>query len=223
MLTRRDPAFSLGFAYLGSVYMRQYQYGLGAEPGDAALLDRALRAVQRGIELAPESARAYQMLFTVLFARRDMAAAFAAGERAMTLNGLDTTILSDYGGRLVMTGEIKRGLEVLARAADEGTVRPSWYRFYLFLGHYLQNDAAGASLHAAQVPLDSYPLGLLARALAAILNGNTPQARAAFEQLAAVRPAWRGRAREEILRIFPPASADRMLRDLVSGGLLAAE
>src|SRR5581483_10046104 len=222
-LTAPDPAFARGLAYLGSVYTRQYQYGLGAEPGDAALLDRALGAVQRGIALAPESARAYQMLFTVLFARRDMAAAFAAGERAIALNGLDTTILSDYGGRLVMTGEIARGLAVLGRAADEGTVRPSWYRFYLFLGHYLQNDAAGASLHAGQIPVDSYPLGPLARALAAISNRNIPQARAAWEQLAAVRPAWRSHAREEITRIFPPASAGPMLRDFASAGLLATE
>ena len=98
-LTARDPGFALGFSYLAAVQTREFQYGFGT-PGmpDPALLDRALRAARRGVELSPESGRGYQMLSTVLFARRDLPAAFAAGERAIALNPYDMTILSDYGG-----------------------------------------------------------------------------------------------------------------------------
>jgi len=218
-LTARDPAFALGFSYLGSILKREYQFGLGARPIDADLLDQALRAAQRGIELSPESARAYQMLSSVLFQRRDIAASFAAIEKAIALNNLDMTILSDYGGQLVMAGEVQRGLEALGRAADEGTVRPSWYRFYLFLGHYLENDARPAAEQAALVPADVYPLGPLARTLASILEGHPAEARAAFEQLAAGRPSWRAQAREELTRMFPSPAAERMLRDIVAAGL----
>ena len=162
------------------------------------------------------------MLFTVLFARRDMPAAFAAGDKAIALNDLDMTILSDYGGRLVLTGEVERGMEALKRAADEGAVRPSWYHFYLFLGAYLTDDAENAMRHASQVT-DAQPLGLLAQTLAAIANGNRALARTSYDQLAAARSAWRERPRDELDRLFPASPVgERVLRDLVAAGLVPA-
>src|SRR4030095_8905160 len=128
LLTAKDPGFAMGFAYLAGVYTREYQYGLGAV-SDASILDRALRAALRAAELSPEIARVYQMLFTVLFARHALAAAFAARDKALVLNPYDMTILSDYGGRLITSGEVDRGMEALRQAAEIGAVRPSWYNF----------------------------------------------------------------------------------------------
>ena len=221
-LTARDPGYAMGFAYLAAVYTREFQYRLAGQ-GGPQLLDRALRAARQGVELGPESARAYQMLFTVLFARRDMAAAFAAGDKAIALNSLDMTILSDYGGRLVLTGEVERGMEALKRAADVGAVRPSWYHFYLFLGAYLANDPENATRNASQIAADVQPLGLLARTLAATASGNRELARASFDQLVAARPAWRDRPKEELARLFPASPVgERVMRDLVSAGLVPA-
>ena len=222
-LTARDPGYAMGFAYLAAVYTREFQYGLGAASSDPQLLDRALQAARQGVELSPESARAYQMLFTVLFARREIAAAFAAGDRAIALNSLDMTILSDYGGRLILTGEVRRGLDLLNRAADEGAVRPSWYQFYLFLGAYLTGDSENAMRHASQITGEAQPLGLLARTLAAAAGGNREQARMTFDQLAATRSDWRERPRDALARLFPASPvAERVLRDLVSAGLIPA-
>jgi tetratricopeptide (TPR) repeat protein len=223
LLTTRDPSFALGFAYLASVYTREYQYGLGTSQNDQALLDRALRAARQGVELSPESARAYQMLFTVLFARRDMAAAFAAGDRAIALNPYDMTILSDYGGRLIMTGETDRGMDAVSRAAEDGTVRPSWYHFYLFLGSYLKNDMVTASRHAGLIASETYPLGLLAGALSASADGNGELAKKTYDRLAALRPGWREHPREELGRLFPTAAIiDRLAGDLAKAGLAPA-
>jgi tetratricopeptide (TPR) repeat protein len=222
-LTARDPSFALGFAYLASVYTREYQYGLGTTTIDESLLDRALRAARQGVELSPESARAYQMLFTVLFARRDMAAAFAAGDRAIALNPYDMTILSDYGGRLIMTGETDRGMDAVSRAAEEGAVRPSWYHFYLFLGSYLKNDMVMASRHAGLIASETYPLGLLAAALSAATDGNRELARKTYDRLVTLRRAWREHPREELGRHFPtPAIVDRLAGDLAKAGLVVA-
>ena len=80
-LTLLDPSFALGFTYLAALYVREYLYGLDAHAANMPPLERALRAARRGVELNPESARAYEMLFFTLFARRDLAAAFAAGEQ----------------------------------------------------------------------------------------------------------------------------------------------
>jgi len=218
-LTARDASFAMGFAYLAAVYTREYQYGLGTEPDDPAILDRAVRAARQAVELSPESARAYQMLFAALFAQGDVAAAFAAGDKALALNPYDMTILSDYGGRLIMIGEVERGLQAITRAADEGAVRPPRYQFFLFLGSYLENDMAAASRHASQIVSETYPLGLLARALSAAANGASDEARKAFEELVAIRPAWRNGARAELRRIFPVrAVADRLGDDLLKAG-----
>ena len=223
-LTMRDPGFALGFSYLAAVLTREFQYGFGT-PGmpDPALLDRALRAARQGVELSPESARGYQMLFTVLFTRRDLPAAFAAGDRAIALNPYDMTILSDYGGRLIASGEIDRGMEMLNRAAEEGAVRASWYHFYLFLGSYLKGDMATAARHAALSTTESFPLALLAKALVAAADGNRELARTSYDQLVALRAAWRDKPREELTRLFPaPEIADRLARDLANAGLAPA-
>ena len=222
-LTARDPSFAMGFAYLAGILMRGYQYGTDAASADPAVLDRALRAARQAVELSPESARAYQMLFTVLFARQQTAAAFAAGDRALALNPYDMTILSDYGGRLILNGEIDRGMEALSRAAEEGAVRPSWYQFYLFLGTYLRNDLAAAATHASLIPRETYPFGLLAHTLIAATDGNRELARDTYAQLAARRPGWHKAAREELARLFPaPAVADRLARDLANAGVISA-
>src|SRR5262249_35000683 len=149
-LTALHRDFDSGFTYLAAIYFREYQYGFGVRAGDSPPLERALRAARHGIELAPESARAYQILATVLFGTRDFAATFAASERAIALNPFDMTIMSDYGGRLILTGDVERGLVMLRQSAQVGTIRPSWYHFYVFLGNYLQGDYAEAAFEANQ-------------------------------------------------------------------------
>ncbi len=133
------------------------------------------------------------------------------------------TILSDYGGRLIASGEIDRGMETLDRAAEEGAVRASWYHFYLFLGSYLKSDMATAARHAALSNTESFPLGLVAKALVAAAEGNRELARKTYDQVVALRAAWRDKPREELARLFPaPEIADRLARDLATAGLAPA-
>jgi tetratricopeptide (TPR) repeat protein len=219
-LVKSDPGFSSGFAYLAAIYFRGYQYGYGGQRDDPLILDRALEMARKAIELKPESARAYQILFGVLFVRRDMAAAFAAGDRAMALNRYDTTIQSDNGGRLVMIGEIARGMEMLQRAGEFGTIRPSWHHFYMFLGSYLSRDLINTIHHAGLITADDYTLGLVARALAAKTAGDPSRAARAIERLEALAPAWAADPRGELARFFPvPELADRLASDLARAGL----
>src|SRR6202035_280120 len=190
-------------------------------PAPPPVLDQALRAARHAIELAPASGRAYQDLFVVLYARHDVADAFATGEKAMALNKYDMLTVAEYGGRLVMTGDVTRGLAMLRRAAGrDGTVLPAWHHFYLFLGEYLAGDLKQASVHAEQTTTDSYPLGLVARAIAARRSGHADEARRAIEQLIAVQPAWRNDARRMLeTSIYDGSIVDRLLRDLAAAGL----
>jgi hypothetical protein len=136
-LTTRDSGFALGFSYLAALDLREYQYGFAAHPGDAPPLDRGLIAARRGVELNPESERAYEMVFVILFARRELAASFDAANKAIALNRYDMRLLGAYGARLISSGDIDRGLAVLRQAGNDGTVRPPFEEFFLFLGDYM--------------------------------------------------------------------------------------
>jgi tetratricopeptide (TPR) repeat protein len=219
-LTRADPAFASGFAYLAALNLREFQFDIGVTAGSREALDRALVLARQAIEKQPESSRAYQILSAVLFGRQDYPASVAAAERAVALNRYDMTVLSDYGGRLLMTGEVDKGLALLERAAGFGTQRPSWYNFYLFLGYYLKNDVAKASHYANQITPERYPLGHVAHALTAAAAGNREQARAALLKLIGLRPAWRDDTLGELRKLIgSEAIVQRLANDLAAAGL----
>ena len=183
-LTALDPSFAVGFEYLALIYYREDALGLPPRPGDAPALDRALRAARHAIELAPASARAYQDLFVVLYARHDVAAAFAAADKAIALNKYDLITCAEYGGRLIMTGEVARGLDMLRHAAaHSGGVLPAWQHYYFFLGNYLAGDMKQAAVHAGQITTDDYPLGLVARAIVAKRCGHGDEAHRLIDRL----------------------------------------
>ena len=222
-LTAADPSFAIGFEFLAVIYYREDAIGYPARAEEPPALDRALRAARRAIELAPASARAYQMLFVVQYARHDVAAAFAAGDKAIALNPFDMLTLAEYGGRLIMTGQVEPGLQMLRRADRTGVVLPNWHHFYRFLGNYLAGNIKEAAFQAEQITADDYPLGLAARAVAATRTGHADQARRAIERLIEVQPAWRMDARRLLEKsVYDPASVDRVMHDLASAGLPGA-
>jgi tetratricopeptide (TPR) repeat protein len=219
-LTARESGFALGFTYLAALDLREYQYGLGARPGDTPPLERGLAAARRGVELSPESSRAYEMLFLILFARRDAGAARDAGNKPIMLNRYDMRSLGSYGARLIASGEINEGTRLLRQAGDDGTVRPPFEEFCLFLGDYLRNDEAQAAFHAAQLTNDQFQLGLMARALVASAKGDHDAARAALARLVALNPSWRDNPRGTLEKFFyAPAIIDRLAGDLAMAGL----
>jgi TolB-like protein len=225
-LTSIDPSFQIGFEFLAAVYTREYQYPLDADAraGEQAALDRALRAARRAVELAPESARAYQMLMIVLYSRRDVAAAFAAGDKAMALNRYDVVTIAEYGGRLILTGEIERGMAMMRQAGENsGGVRTPWHHFFLFLGSYLGGDMQEATFQAKQITADDYPQGLVAKAIVESKAGHPEQARRVLDRLLELQPAWRTDARRLLAKsIFDAAAVDRLMRDLAAAGLPGA-
>jgi len=223
-LTSIDPSFASGFSYLAALYFREFQYGYAGRMGDRAMLDRALEMARKAIELKPENSRSYQILFGVLFARHEIAAAFATADKATALNKYDMTLMSDYGGRLIMTGEVKRGMDMLQQAGEFGVVRPSWHHFYMFLGSYLSGDLTNTVHHATQITNEDYPLGLVARALAATAAGDGELAHRSIERLKVVSPAWGSDARGQLDKFFPVTElADRLARDLAKAGLKPAD
>lgn len=219
-LTTEDPSFGVGFTYLAAMDLREYQYKLNIERGGLSPLDRALRAARRGIEVNPESSRAYELLFAVLFAKHDMSAAFAAGEKAMKLNRYDKRTIGAFGSRLIANGDIDRGLNMLAQAENDGRIIPAFEQFFLFLGYYMRGDMARAAFHSGQLVGSTFPLGLIARAVTAAARGDHDTARKDIDQLVALDPSWRDDLQGNLDRFFPSKEiVDRLTHALDAAGL----
>ena len=111
-------------------------------------------------------------------------------------------------------------LKALRQAGDDGTVRPPFEEFCLFLGDYVRNREGEAAFHAAQLTNDNFQLGLMARALAAAAKGDHDAARVALARLVALNPAWRDDLRGTLEKFFyAPAIVDRLAGDLAAAGL----
>ncbi|MDI1344738.1 MAG: hypothetical protein PSV22_11640 [Pseudolabrys sp.] len=215
-----DPGFGIGYSYLAGVINQEWAFGFGRFGDDPDALDAALTLARRGVELGPDSARAWHILSTILFNRRDVPAAIAAMQKSMALNPYDTIVAADYGGRLVSIGDIDHGMTYLERYAGVGGVRPIWQHFYLFLGNYMRDKFPEATHEADEMTSDIYTFGLFARALTAAVNGSTDKGRANWEKLIALRPVWRENPRGALERfISSPAILDRLTRDLAAAGL----
>ena len=206
---------------LAALYAREYLSGFGARPGDAPPLDRALKAARRGIELRPQSARAYHILFSVLFLRGEKDAGIAAAEKAIALNPYDLLIAIEYGGRLIYCGEVDRGMAILHESVGRWSVLPSWSHFGMFVGNYVRGELAEARYHASQLTHETYSYGQLARALVAHADGNAVETRRAVKALLALQPSWGEDPRREIGKLVKaPALADRLAGDLLATGYL---
>jgi hypothetical protein len=219
-LTEADPGFAVGFTFLALNYNREYQLEYQLRPGDAPPLERALRAVRQSIALHPESSRGYLALMVVQSNRGDRAAARAAGEKCLTLNKYDMLALGEYGGRLLMAGDVAGGMAALREAGAHGAVRPAWHHIYMFIGSYIGGDMAEAVRHANDIPNDNMALGQVARALAAKTAGNPEGVRTAIGKLLALGPGWRRDPHAELARLIEDKGiVDRLARDLAAAGL----
>jgi tetratricopeptide (TPR) repeat protein len=217
-VTKLDPYFAIGFAWLSWIYIREYQYEGFGHPADLPALDRALKAAQRAVSLKPQSARAHEALLGAYFARGEIATAFAAGDTALSLNPFDPAVRTVYGIRLIVAGQYDRGTALLKE--DHSVQRPTWLDSYLFLAAYLKGDLATATRYANLDTSETYPLNLLARALSAAGNGDQDQARQMVERLDKLYPAFRDHARRELGKFIPSTEiVDRLTHDLAAAGL----
>jgi tetratricopeptide (TPR) repeat protein len=219
-LTAADPSFAVGLIFLSMMYSREFQLEYEPRQGDAPALDQALRTIRQAIALHPEDSRAYLALMVIQFNRRDIAGALAAGEKCMTLNKYDMLALGEYGGRLILAGDVSNGMKKLREAGAHGAVRPAWHHIYLFIGSYIDGDMAKAVRHAKDIPNDNTALGQVARVLAAKAEGNEPELRKAIDRLSAVAPAWPRDPHAELARVIADEGiVDRLARDLAAAGV----
>jgi len=219
-LTATDPDFSVGFAGLTYVYVREHYFDRGKRAGEVPALDRAFDAARRAVEINPNSALAYHALSAALFARNNAEQGIAASEKAAALNPYDVVMISGLGFRLVRIGELDRGLALLRRSTQYRSGLSSWYAFSMSIGSYLTGDLATAAKYDLATMTDTFPPAFVACAVVSAKTGNPARARLAIDRLVALQPAWRDDPRRELAKIFDaPWIVDRLASDMAQLGL----
>lgn len=214
-----DRTFALGYALLAELTLDEIRNGAPAASTKPAV-NRALAAAEQAVELAPGSSFAQRVLMHVHFFRGERGGVIAAGEAALALNPYDVDVLADYGGHLILIGEVARGETMLASATQIAPGMPPSVDYYLVLAAYLRGDAPAAAAAADRLMGEGYAPGLLARALAAHLAGEEDAARADVRRLTEVAPVWASEPEAMVARFFPSADIARQVReDLVALGL----
>ena len=108
----------------------------------------------------------------------------------------------------------------MRQAGNDGTVRPPFEEFFLFLGEYFSGDITSAVSTPTRSPTIPSSLGLIARALAAAARADSEAATRALSRLVALNPAWRDDIRGTLAQFFyAPAIVDRLASDLAAAGL----
>ncbi|HEY8383134.1 MAG TPA: hypothetical protein VIL09_13380 [Microvirga sp.] len=216
-VTTAQPQAATAIANLAYFYLDEYRVGHNARPEP---LERALRAARRAVEIAPESPRTNQALMAVMFIRGDTEQALTLGRRALELNPFDTDIMADVGARLVQSGQYREGAGLIVRAAAANPADPPWYDFFLFLAAFMQDDWQTAKAAAGRIPTGDYVLGLLAKIMVAVQDGEN--ADALLARLVAIQPDYATSPAATLAkRNFTPAIQSRLLEGLRRAGLRA--
>lgn len=136
----RFPGYSSAWALLSLTYLDELRFGFRADAVAMPSIDRALDAARRAIELDPENVRGLQAQMTALFFKGDVDGALKIGVQAIAMNPNDTDLLGEYGLRLALKGEWKRGAELMARALERNPRPSGYYETGLALSSYMQRD-----------------------------------------------------------------------------------
>lgn len=180
-----DPSNSNVWASLAVIRIQEYMHGYNELPDSQG---RALVAARRAVELDSASSLAHYSLALTQYFRKDLAAFRIAAERAVKLNPRDTHTLAMLGILFGYSGDWSRGIELTKRAMQLQPDHPGWYFFTSFFNDYLQADYNRALETALRVNMPEYYADPMTRAAVYGKLGETEAARAAVEEVRALRP-----------------------------------
>ena len=136
------------WACLAQIYADEYAFGFSA---DATVLDRALAAARRAVEMDRANQFALLALARAHFFRQDLAAFGPAAERAMALNPLNTHPLGMLGLLIVHTGEFARGAAIVRGAMELNPNHAGWMHFAPLWEHFRNGEYEQALERANRV------------------------------------------------------------------------
>ena len=185
----RWPNFATAWGMLSNIYLDEDRFGFNTKPGNAGVL-RALDSARKAVSLEPANIRVLQSLMLALYFDRRPQEALAIGERGLSLNPNDPEFAGEFGSRVAMAGDWKRGSEILERALTLNPGNSDYYRAVLALCSYMQKDHDRAAREIRQANLRNLPLFYVVAAIIYAENGQISEAAQARDEFMRLRPAF---------------------------------
>jgi len=185
-----DPNFAAAYAEKSFTYFSSFIMPMSRDP---KVIENALKAAQRAVELDDTLPLAYARLAWAYFATRQHAKAVTAARRGVALGPNDAEANVQLGNILNWSGKPEEGKQYIERAIRLNPLHPYYYLFYLGQSYYLEGDNDKA-IELMKRVVTRAPYFLPVRRHLAVLyseEGMMKEARAETK---------------EVLRIFPGAS-----------------
>ncbi|MBB3589905.1 TolB-like protein [Rhizobium sp. BK529] len=154
----RFPDYATAWALLSLTLIDEARFGYPIDPvRSPALIDQALTAARRAVELEPLNVRGLQAQMFALYLRKEVDAAMKVGARAISINPNDTELMGEYGYRLAMSGNWNEGCALVAKAWERNAGPPAYYEAALALCSYFHGDYEEAAMwiRKADVPANA--------------------------------------------------------------------
>ncbi len=210
------PDHADSWAMLAFMYRNGFVSGFDAGRN---LLDRALAAAQRAVDLAPANALCHFALATVHFFRKETVGFRAESEKALALNPLDSSILAYLGQGFAVSGEWDRGCQMVELAMQRNANLPGAFYSPVFWRAYRQGRYEEALQIIARANTPGYFHMPAAKAAALGQLGRREEAQKAVQDLLALRPDFAAAARLEYGKFFDAELVEHAIDGLRKAGL----
>ncbi|MDL2400407.1 tetratricopeptide repeat protein [Rhizobium mayense] len=151
----RFPDYATAWALLSLILIDEARFGYPIDPvRSPALIEQALAAARRAVELEPLNVRGLQAEMFALDLKKEVDAAMQVGKRALSINPNDTELMGEYGYRLALSGKWSEGCALVTRARERNPAPLAYYEAGLALCSYFSGDheQAAAWIRKANVP-----------------------------------------------------------------------
>jgi adenylate cyclase len=211
----RYPAYATAWAMLSMAYLDEHRFKYNQRPGSPNALERSLQAARRSVQLDPDNTRGLQALMTALFFNKQPEDALRVGERALAINPNDTELLSEYGTRLAMSGQWRRGASVLQGALTRNPGGAGYYHGILALADSMLDDNLNAVAEIRQADQQGFPLYHLIATIVYAQAGMTDDAIRQGATFTKLGPQFLIHLREEVEeRVSQPQDRERIMQSL---------
>ncbi len=208
------------WAMLSILFTDECIHGFSCEPD---ILDRAVQAARRAVDLGSTNHKAWQALAWAQFVRKELRASRVAAERAISLNPMDASAAGHLGQIIAYSGDWERGCELIAHAVKLNPNHPGWFWYVPFLNAYRKSDYRGALDFACKMNMPGVPLVFVALAASHGQLGQLEPAQAALRELLALKPDYAQIARTELSKLCDPPLVGQIVEGLRKAGLEIAD
>jgi len=178
----REPGYAVAWAWYGGLL--QEQVAQAFDPAQTDSLDQARVAIDKALELAPNSQLAHLFLVEDHFHRRRLDQAIRTADRTIELNPQNVGLVMTMGFFIAMSGDCDRGIGIIRGTEALSPYLPVWRHWAPAVCFARRRDYISA-LHELEKATMIHPHIMVMRAACLAHVGRVDEAASTFAQGAA--------------------------------------